>query len=73
MPKTAKYIFTVDDIDDEYYDRNSFKKDLSFLAPAEIVDEFMSMCEENNQYPWETLAILLLIERNRSVIRMRDQ
>lgn len=73
MPKTAKYIFTVDDIEDDYYARNCSKANLSFLAPAEIVDEFMLMCEEYKRYPWEMLEILMIIARNRRVIQLRKK
>lgn len=71
MPKTADYIFTVDDIEDEYYDRNCGKTNLSFLAPMEVVDEFMMMCTHHEKYPWEMLEVLMIIARNREVIQIR--
>lgn len=73
MPKEPDYVYSVDDIHDDYYNPHQYKIRLSFLAPAESVSEFLSLCEDQKTYHWETLEILLRIAANRRVIQLRNE
>lgn len=64
MPKPADHEYTTEDIREGWYDRTQPRKKITFLAPAEDVDTFEAMCDENDQYPWETFRIMMMTLQN---------
>ena len=71
MTKTADYVYSVDDIEPEFYDPNCHKTRLSILGPTDIINDFLLLCKNEDQYRWETLEILLKTARNRRCIQLR--